>query len=853
MSDPVPFANSSFFQGFAVPPTRAYDLNAAIEAAKAAALAAASGTVISEASGDFYQDQGAHVMRQGDRLLVGAAADNPANANRDQTPRDWLSDVMAASPIGPYATWGAQTASIARCGNIGILGASRSSDSKASTGLLGYEPASIGIASWAINDDTTTPTTTTAWAYYGEAWRQPGVNYQPTFGMELEVINRGGVNYALPNPYRVNVGGGTVGIQIGSGGGQGTGTDDASSVLTTVANPSKFQSGIIFGSDAHTGVNENGDGYAEVISMARGHGLGWHTPEVSGTVKGSNVGFMVRSTVSAGSNGSRLEAQDSGLVATNSNGQAVFAVGQNPDNPQSFLSTFAGSGTNPAGINVFGASHDLYVATNGTGNIRVNGHAVYHEGNPPPTSGGGSGAASGGTADGSPAYPNSNPLGFRTAAQVAAAVVGSYNLVNPVSHEVNYPNQGDGSDMGAAGKVNGGRSLAMTATPANSPLGSGTNVADTIILQTTAGSPNGGGNQVAQGVQLFMHPGSGDGWALNPLTVLTAGTEAMATVAEFDLGNWSGDGGPWGANPAFPWRSHGIWITGSAPYKCTTAAYITSAGHPQWYQGIWFDGNSVSDNTIVDKTNSTVSYAIHGVHAIGLDTVNGTFSESAVRLNSGHKITWTTHNVGNPVSLSATSSGGLLFDATPTPAAARFTKAGTTQFQEITSLSSGSADQKLWDVLSYNGGVSFRWLKDDQSASTSFLTLNRAGITSTAATLKATAITLDGDVNVTGTLTSTKAVRLVSGTADTPTSADLNGLVVCSNSSPITITVNDLGGYGSYGILQSGGGAVTVVGANGVTLISDKATPSFTTARRGAALTVVCAGGGNVFILGNTA
>lgn len=94
--------------------------------------------------------------------------------------------------------------------------------------------------------------------------------------------------------------------------------------------------------------------------------------------------------------------------------------------------------------------------------------------------------------------------------------------------------------------------------------------------------------------------------------------------------------------------------------------------------------------------------------------------------------------------------------------------------------------------------------------------------------------------------------RTVSGTTDTPTSAD-TGLVAYTSSSAVTVTAIDLGAGVSYSVMQQGTGQVTVAAGSGVTLVSDKASGGFQTARRGAVLSVICKGDGTVFVVGNSA
>jgi hypothetical protein len=340
-------------------------------------ITALANTRIVAASGHFYADLGAAVTRYGDRLFVGAATDDQAKTDRTQT-TDWLSTAMAATSIGGYAVWGATTASLSRFGTIGILGGSRSSDASANAAMLTYTPSSIGIASWAIDDDSATPRSTTAYAYYGEAWRLAGVSYQPSFAMELEGVEFGALHTGIANPYHPNVGGGVSTLQLGSGGGQTSGTVDIASYISTVSNPSRAQMGIVFGATSLTGTNGTaGDTcYGSAIALARNQGIEWHTPEVVSGVQGGNVGLFIRSTVAAAVNGLRLEAQETGFVISNAAGQLLFSVNTTAT-PTNTLYVQAGSGTGAAGLYVAEGSGGspnlgLYPASGGELQIQSN-------------------------------------------------------------------------------------------------------------------------------------------------------------------------------------------------------------------------------------------------------------------------------------------------------------------------------------------------------------------------------------------------------------------------------------------------------------------------------------------------
>jgi len=288
----------------------------------------AGAPAVSKPTGEFYQDKGAKISRFADRVLIGGAAANPGLSDREAASNnDWLSRTMAETSIGPWALQDAQCASVAQYGNSAFVAASRTSDAKTAPEMLGFQPSSIGVAAWGVADDTSTPTTTTAYAYYGEAWRLAGVNYQPTFVMELEAVNFGGLAVGQSNPYAPNVGGGVYGIQLGAGGGQTTGTSDAAAGVVFVSNPNAWQTGIVFGATSLRGTDGTDAGYASALSLARNHAVEWHTPEVVSGVAGNNVGAFVRSTVTERAKGVRQDFIDNEILFSNIEGQTLFSVG----------------------------------------------------------------------------------------------------------------------------------------------------------------------------------------------------------------------------------------------------------------------------------------------------------------------------------------------------------------------------------------------------------------------------------------------------------------------------------------------------------------------------------------------
>ncbi|HVB67981.1 MAG TPA: hypothetical protein VNE67_09020 [Acetobacteraceae bacterium] len=307
-------------------------------------------------SGQFYQDRGATVHRMADRLFVGAAVLNGATSSRPTG--DWLSAMMAAAPftVGPWPVFAAQTVSMAQFGGIGLMGASRASDAVASAALLGYVPASIGVAASGVNDNLQNPTSANAWGFYGEGIRMPGVNYLPTFAAEFEAVNLGSPGgVGIASSYNPDIGGGTFALWLGSGGGNST-SATATSAITIIPNPATFQNGIVIAANALNGTNGSATdaGIGNAIVLGRNQAIVWNTPDSPGGPGSTGIGFFIRSAVSAQASGMRIEATDGGLFVENGNGNLLLNVPQVAA-PNTYIQLLAGSGGQAAGIYAEGA------------------------------------------------------------------------------------------------------------------------------------------------------------------------------------------------------------------------------------------------------------------------------------------------------------------------------------------------------------------------------------------------------------------------------------------------------------------------------------------------------------------
>lgn len=102
------------------------------------------------------------------------------------------------------------------------------------------------------------------------------------------------------------------------------------------------------------------------------------------------------------------------------------------------------------------------------------------------------------------------------------------------------------------------------------------------------------------------------------------------------------------------------------------------------------------------------------------------------------------------------------------------------------------------------------------------------------------------------------SARVVATSSDTLLAADAQGNVLYQSATATTVTVPFLASLDGkvISLVQQGAGQVTVAAGSGISLVSDKATASYTSARRGAVLSVLIqvtsASTANAFVVGNT-
>lgn len=155
---------------------------------------------------------------------------------------------------------------VSHWGNVGTLGASRTSDSTTAAA-----ESSIGVFGVVLNDNATQ--VQVGYGFYVDAYRASGAG--TTFGGEIDIINVGSVVQVAPNAmFPV---GATSALRLASGGGV-AGATTASSALEILDNTKKFAKGIVFKQTALTGTDGlDGDtGTAIAIAMGKGMGLQWY-------------------------------------------------------------------------------------------------------------------------------------------------------------------------------------------------------------------------------------------------------------------------------------------------------------------------------------------------------------------------------------------------------------------------------------------------------------------------------------------------------------------------------------------------------------------------------------------------
>lgn len=287
------------------------------------------------ATGDFWSDDGARVMRINDRLLVGGATAN--DAAKPNVVKDWLSDLIN------WPVYNATAAITSSFGTIALTVASQTTD--LDPVAAGTTQTTIGVAAFAIanNPGSYPDDYFAAYGFYSEARVYPNT-VSDAFAAEFEAINLSGVANATPTPYRELVTGSAQALRLGSGGGQGLDPDPAISALAIVPNGSTFNTGIVFDKAALTGADGT-TGFGEAIAMAKGHLVAWYAAGDDGD--GIRTLFIT-STIADGDNAVSIQAQDGGLLFLQPDGNIGLAISTVAVADNGIAITPAASGSAPA-------------------------------------------------------------------------------------------------------------------------------------------------------------------------------------------------------------------------------------------------------------------------------------------------------------------------------------------------------------------------------------------------------------------------------------------------------------------------------------------------------------------------
>ena len=225
------------------------------------------------------------------------------------------------------------------------------------------------------------------------------------------------------------------------------------------------------------------------------------------------------------------------------------------------------------------------------------------------------------------------------------------------------------------------------------------------------------GQKVAQYIGAMQGPGAGSGWSLNtdvvrgacpggpnsmfgqPGSGIPFGTTGCSTTPgslstastigyELDLTNWDQDASPGGSFVV------GLFLNTSSTYESLAGIYYGSSlgagvgGSISWHDGILFNSDTASDNTIYDNSGAGFSFQAAGTHANAViyDTSSGAYS---YEINATKTTAAIFDNSTSPISLNitGTKSSSSIQDASTTPVALRLN--GTYSFSAIYDTSAG--------------------------------------------------------------------------------------------------------------------------------------------------------------------
>jgi hypothetical protein len=225
-------------------------------------------------------DPGAVVHRFRDRVFIGAAVERTSKFSAPTgSVRSWLG--VQGADSSHYLDWVERDSTllaVSENSGIAVTGAARTSDAQV-VGTNGFGRYSIGeaigLTGIGVADEAAAidfnGNPLKAWGAYLEAHKTVA-NAGSTLGIEVEINNLAAAA-TYENPYTTTAHGATLGVWVGSGGGQPrASTYPASLALGIINNGDTFDAGIVIKSNAIT-LDENSLGLA--IALAKGHKIQW--------------------------------------------------------------------------------------------------------------------------------------------------------------------------------------------------------------------------------------------------------------------------------------------------------------------------------------------------------------------------------------------------------------------------------------------------------------------------------------------------------------------------------------------------------------------------------------------------
>lgn len=217
-------------------------------------------------TGQFFQPSGAMVHYLADRVLMGSAVNNKANAVSSQA--DWLTTYQ----IGTGRSFGFIEFSQASVLN-GNGGSNSANAFTAGAQSANFTSAGNAIGTIAVGVSNNSSFSTNAYAFYAEAYRASG-SAGGAYGLEIDTVNYNAL--AATNPF-AQASGQTIGLQLAAGAGlSAVGQFAASAAINIWSNNAVFDKGISFGFTAINGTNGTDGNTGEAIAMATGHAITYY-------------------------------------------------------------------------------------------------------------------------------------------------------------------------------------------------------------------------------------------------------------------------------------------------------------------------------------------------------------------------------------------------------------------------------------------------------------------------------------------------------------------------------------------------------------------------------------------------